>query len=144
MSLADENPLYDKKRTSMSSNRFPPLVSLLLLGGDSILGSSSIRVVHASATDSMETPAMASQLWNPMSFHADTEIDGAIMKGLHGVGIFLLGWFCIMSVVGIGMRCYLCCDKLRSGERDMRRLYDSFADTNGHDNEGGGTALEMS
>jgi hypothetical protein len=72
------------------------------------------------------------------------------MKGLHGVGIFLLGWFCIMSVIGIGMRCYLCCNKLRSGDRNLRSLYDSFADVetdtsaNAYDNEEDENSLEMS
>jgi hypothetical protein len=67
---------------------------------------------------------MQSQIWNVV----DSPLDAAIMKGLHGVGRFLLGWFCVMCVIGISMRCYLCCDKLRSGDRDWRSLYDSFAD----------------
>ncbi len=78
----------------------------------------------------------------------DSKLDAAIMKGLHGVGWFLLGWFCVMSVIGISMRCYLCCNKLRSGERDPRSLYDSFADRESHDdstvyeNEEEGIALD--
>jgi hypothetical protein len=61
------------------------------------------------------------------------KLEAVIMKGLHGVGVFLLGWFCLMSAIGISMRCYLCCGKLRSGERDLRRLYASFADREPHD-----------
>ncbi len=65
------------------------------------------------------------------------------MKGLHGVGTFLLGWFCVMSIIGISMRCYLCCKKLRSGDRDLRSLYDSFADgVESHDDDDSTAAYE--
>jgi len=33
-----------------------------------------------------------------------------------------------MSVIGISMRCYLCCNKVRSGVYHPRMLYDAFAD----------------
>ena len=143
----------------MSANRLPQLLLLplllLLVDGDWF----STCVVNATSSSSSASSdphpplvtLLPSQIWNSFSlFEGDSELDGAIMQGLHGVGIFLLGWFCIMSVIGIGMRCYLCCTKLRSGDRDLRSLYDSFADVeadaqaNAYDDEEGENSLEMS
>ena len=67
-------------------------------------------------------------LQNQISNVLDSKLNDAIMKGLHNVGILLIWWFCIMSVIGISMRCYLCCNKVRSGVYHPRRLYDAFAD----------------
>ena len=135
-------PLTTNDR-SMAVNRMI-LHALLAVGVFGVFGPSPAGGGTASAhgeegTPPLPSPAtlLQSQIWNVV----DSPLDAAIMKGLHGVGMFLLGWFCVMCVIGTAMRCYLCCDKLRSGDRDWRSLYDSFADgEESHDDDDSSTA----
>lgn len=52
-----------------------------------------------------------------------------IIKGMFNVIVFVAVWFVLMCGIGGAMRCYLCCETMRSNPNyTLRQLYDSFAD----------------
>lgn len=67
-------------------------------------------------------------LLNQILYGPNKKLNDGINRGLHDVGIFLLGWFVVMCAIGGVMRCYICCEHIQSGSFNIRSLYDSFAD----------------
>ena len=66
---------------------------------------------------------------NQVWFGLNSKLSDGVKKGAINVCIFLIGWFIFMGTIGCGMRCYLCCDTMRSTNYTIRSLYNSFMET---------------
>ena len=85
------------------------------------------RTQHRTNIPSISIPTPLHQVW----FGLNSKLSDGVKKGAINVCIFLIGWFIFMGTIGCGMRCYLCCDTMRSssGNYTMRSLYNSFMET---------------
>eukprot|EP00578_Thalassiosira_sp_NH16_P025776 CAMPEP_0181086246 /NCGR_PEP_ID=MMETSP1071-20121207/5645_1 /TAXON_ID=35127 /ORGANISM="Thalassiosira sp., Strain NH16" /LENGTH=209 /DNA_ID=CAMNT_0023168071 /DNA_START=5 /DNA_END=634 /DNA_ORIENTATION=+ len=124
----DERSLHGIKNDSVGS----------LLGTEN---DSAEAVGKRDETKNLPTPILLNQIWQ---FGANTPLNDGIKKGLHNVGIFLLGWFVLMCAIGGIMRCYLCCETMWSGSNNnLQGLCNSFADRESYfENEEEGIALD--
>ena len=86
----------------------------------SLLRSSNIKNDDLKTGKETTIPAVVTSSLNQQS-------TDAIEKGLSNVVKFLMGWFIFMCVVGTIMRCFLCCDTMRSERNyNLLSLYNSF------------------
>ena len=90
----------------------------------SLLRTRNNNIRNDARSDILST--LPSQIWyyNPIQ----GKLREGILKGLHNVGIFLLGWFVFMGSIGVMMRCYLCLQTLSAGDYNLQSLYNSFVD----------------
>ena len=83
------------------------------------------RTQHRTNIPSISIPTPLNQVW----FGLNSKLSDGVKKGAIDVCIFLIGWFIFMGTIGCGMRCYLCCDTMRSTNYTIRSLYNSFMET---------------
>ena len=94
---------------------------------------------HRTNIPSISIPTPLNQAW----FGLNSKLSDGVKKGAINVCIFLIGWFIFMGTIGCGMRCYLCCDTMRSTNYTIRSLYNSFMETEEcYQNEREGIALD--
>ena len=80
------------------------------------------RTQHRTNIPSISIPTPLNQVW----FGLNSKLSDGVKEGAINVCIFLIGWFIFMGTIGCGMRCYLCCDTMRSTNYTIRSLYNSF------------------
>mmetsp|Transcript_47885 Transcript_47885/g.101748 ORF Transcript_47885/g.101748 Transcript_47885/m.101748 type:complete len:200 (-) Transcript_47885:425-1024(-) len=92
----------------------------------------------------LPTAHLLGQIWIPNPIRGD--LREGINKGLFNVLIVFIIWFAFMCSIGGAMRCYLCCETMRTDPNyTLWSLYDSFADRESlpaFDNETEGIALD--
>ena len=97
------------------------------------------RTQHRTNIPSISILTPLNQVW----FGLNSKLSDGVKKGAINVCIFLIGWFIFMGTIGCGMRCYLCCDTMRSTNYTIRSLYNSFMETEEcYQNEREGIALD--
>ena len=90
----------------------------------SLLRSNNVKDIEETTIPVVVTSPLNQQIWI-----GPTKFNEAIEKGLSNVVKFLMGWFIFMCVVGTIMRCFLCCDNMRSERNyNLLSLYNSFID----------------